>query len=145
MLNNCLLLAILTVIITCCKCMIGFQFVKLLKYRKFVTTVALQHFTFMSNYSCIRSQKCSSLLVDLLASFFHKVQVCWIYVAFIVMVKIKSSLLIAWQEIDVEVFEGLSRLRVLNLRDNTLTSLPEEISAFQLLARLDLTNNHLTM
>ncbi|XP_021915827.1 leucine-rich repeat-containing protein 40-like isoform X4 [Zootermopsis nevadensis] len=48
-------------------------------------------------------------------------------------------------EIDVEVFEGLSRLRVLNLRDNTLTSLPEEISAFQLLARLDLTNNHLTM
>ncbi|XP_021915656.1 leucine-rich repeat-containing protein 40-like isoform X2 [Zootermopsis nevadensis] len=49
------------------------------------------------------------------------------------------------KEIDVEVFEGLSRLRVLNLRDNTLTSLPEEISAFQLLARLDLTNNHLTM
>jgi Leucine-rich repeat (LRR) protein len=61
------------------------------------------------------------------------------------MVKIIISLIIAWQEIDVEVIEGLSRLRVLNLRDNSLTSLPDEISAFQLLVRLDLTNNYLTM
>jgi Leucine-rich repeat (LRR) protein len=58
---------------------------------------------------------------------------------------IVSTLVNALQEIDVEVFEVLSRLRVLNLRDNRLTSLPEEISCFQLLVQLDLTNNCLTM
>jgi len=47
-------------------------------------------------------------------------------------------------EIDVELLEGLSRVRVLNLRDNKLASLPNEVSVLQLLVRLDLTNNSLT-
>jgi len=53
-------------------------------------------------------------------------------------------LITTWQEIDVELLEGLSRVRVLNLRDNKLASLPNEISVLQLLVRLDLTNNCLT-
>ncbi|XP_023726055.2 leucine-rich repeat-containing protein 40, partial [Cryptotermes secundus] len=47
------------------------------------------------------------------------------------------------KELDVELLEGLSRLRVLNLCNNEVTSLPEEISGLQLLVRLDLTNNSL--
>ncbi|GFG36680.1 hypothetical protein Cfor_11016 [Coptotermes formosanus] len=48
------------------------------------------------------------------------------------------------KEIDVELLEGFSRLRVLNFRGNKLASLPSEISLLQLLVRLDLTNNCLT-
>ncbi|XP_069674996.1 leucine-rich repeat-containing protein 40-like isoform X2 [Periplaneta americana] len=50
----------------------------------------------------------------------------------------------AVKEIDVEILEGLSRLRVLNLRDNKLELIPEEISSLQLLTRFDLTNNCLS-
>ncbi|PSN57280.1 Leucine-rich repeat-containing protein 40 [Blattella germanica] len=48
-------------------------------------------------------------------------------------------------ELDVELLEGLSHLRVLNLRDNEISSLPDEISTLHLLVRLDLSNNALTM
>ncbi|KAJ9601653.1 hypothetical protein L9F63_000186 [Diploptera punctata] len=48
------------------------------------------------------------------------------------------------KELDVDLLEGLSHLRVLTLRDNEISSIPDEITTLHLLVRLDLSNNNLT-
>nr|CAD7455508.1 unnamed protein product [Timema tahoe] len=47
-------------------------------------------------------------------------------------------------ELNVETIESLGHVRVLSLRDNKLSVLPEEINILQHLVRLDLVNNSLT-
>nr|CAD7203459.1 unnamed protein product [Timema douglasi] len=48
------------------------------------------------------------------------------------------------QELNVETIESLGHVRVLSLRDNKLSVLPEEVNILQHLVRLDLVNNSLT-
>nr|CAD7393635.1 unnamed protein product [Timema cristinae] len=50
----------------------------------------------------------------------------------------------ATTELNVETIESLGHVRVLSLRDNKLSVLPEEINILQHLMRLDLVNNSLT-
>lgn len=47
------------------------------------------------------------------------------------------------QEIKPQFFENMTQLKILELRDNQIATIPDEIAMLQRLIRLDLTNNEL--